>query len=380
MGHLSYQTELHSSWASIDPVEWDRLVGRSSPFLEHAFLWALEASRSAGPETGWQPQPITIRQGGDLVGAIPAWIVSHGEGQYVYEGHWERAVGETHALTPKLVVTVPFNPVTGPRLLRTSDSVLPTMLAALHDASKHLAGWHVLFPDRREAELLARGGAFVRTQFQFHWRNLSYPSWDHFLSSLKPHRRKEIQRERKKLVDLRFEVVESPDLETLDLVARCYANTASRYEALPQMNSAFFQQIGHTWKDRMVVAVAHDGEGPLGAALWVRWGDRLYGRVAGQLRPRPFLHFELCYYQSVQYAIEHNIATIEPGHGGEHKFIRGFSPSHTYSAHHFTDPRLHRAFADHAPIEARAMNRWMKDLLDRTPYRDGAGTKGSAPG
>jgi len=375
---MTATTTVATSWSQVDPTAWNALVGDGSPFLAHAYLLALEETGAACPQTGWHPRPILRWSGARLIGGAPAWIVDHTDGQYVWQRHWHRALGPSaHLLEPKVVVGVPLTPVTGARLL-LADPVDEATRAALLDAitrlrDGHLA-WHLFFCTVDDARAASARGAFVRTQPQFHWENQGWKDFDAFLGALTRKRRRSVQRERAALRDLRFDRTDAPDQELLRLAWRCYADTAARHgDDPPRLGEAFFLRLGRTMGANLTVVVAREAERPIGAAVLVHKGDRLYGRYAGQLDRRPFLHFELCYYQGIEHAIARSIRVFEPGHGGDHKLVRGFSPTLVRSVHQFAIPEVHRAFADHAARERAWMREQLAQMRARDGYRRGDG-------
>ena len=356
---MALRTVLVPSWGDVDPTAWDSLVGEGSPFLEHAYLSALERSGVADGSSGWIPSPILVFRGATLVAGAPAWQVSHDDGQFVWMQHWQRALAPLgRTLEPRWIVGVPFTPVTGARLLLADPddtAAAEALLVALDRASARTAGWHLLFPHASDATRATRAGAFVREQFQYHWIRESCASFEDYLAGLTHRRRKEVRRERAAVADLDRAWVPAPGAAALDVLARGHADTVARNGGGPVLPARFFQLLGETWSHRIALATAADAAGPLGAALFVEKGDRLYGRWAGQLRPRRFLHFELCTYQAIARCLDRGLAVFEPGHGGDHKLLRGLTPAVTRSAHRFHDPRVHRAFAAHAEEERRWM-------------------------
>lgn len=370
---MKLRVNIHRSWTAVDGPAWDALVGPRSPFLEHAFLCALEQSGCAGPRQGWHPLPITVWRGDDLVAGAPAWLVDHAQGQYVYQEHWREALGHHgRRLEPKVVVGIPLTPVTGARLL-IADPPDPKALHALLDAIRDIAqpylAWHLFFPLGADVRASADRGAFARSQYQYHWHNHNYHSFDDYLAALRRRRRKEVRRERRALADLHFAHHAAPSDQLIAHAWVCYANTAARYETEPLVNRAFFEQLAATWRHRLWMVVGSQGRDPIGAALFVQKGDRLYGRYAGRLIERDFLHFELCYYQGIEHCIAHDLRAFEPGHGGEHKFARGFDPVLTHSAHRFRHRVIHEAFRDHAVRERAFVGQRIQELHEGSALR-----------
>ncbi|MFK7931635.1 MAG: GNAT family N-acetyltransferase [Myxococcota bacterium] len=372
---MSLSATVHESFAPIDPVEWDDLVGDRSPFLEHAWLNGLHTTNCAAESTGWSPRPITIHRGADLVGAVPAWIVTHDRGQFVYQGHWARAAEDAGLTTfPKVLVGVPFTPVTGSRLLihpsETSDEVASASFRALASAAKGTQGVHVCFPDPSELPRWTQGRMFQRGQFQYQWANHGYQSFDDFLHRFRSRRRKDIRRERRSLADLQIDVIEGPDAPILNDISRAYTNTVERYGGEDRfLTPAFFEHLAESYRHRLVAIVARRGGEFIGGSLNVLKAGRLYGRYWGQLGDVRFLHFELCYYRAIEFCIERGISAFEPGHGGEHKFARGFEPVRTYSAHALFHRGMHTTFERAAKREADWMNDRLKTLAETSPLK-----------
>jgi hypothetical protein len=371
------KVEVGGSVREVDARAWDALVGDGSPFLEHAWLVALEETGCVGPGTGWSPRLVRVRdEAGRLVGAAPAWLKTDSFGEFVYDHAW--AAGATRAglrYYPKVVVAVPFTPVTGRRLLVRSDADAPTvegaLLAGLQEASRQAYGLHVLFPPEGEAQTLERAGLFLRLQTQSHWTNRGYSAFDDFLSIFRSKLRKQIKRERREaLGSVQVEVVERPSPEILDHLYGFYLNTCQRHGPWGRayLNRAFFEQVGHTFGHRLLAVIARREGRVVAGAFDVVKGDRLYGRMWGCLEEIPFLHFEVCYYAGIELAIQRRLSVFEPGHGGEHKDRRGFEPTLTWSAHHLRDPRLNAACEAFAKEEAA----WVREQL-RPAGDDGAG-------
>ncbi|MFT7520596.1 MAG: putative N-acyltransferase [Kiritimatiellia bacterium] len=364
---------VHSSWGAVDAIAWDTLVGDQSPFLEHAWLAGLELSGSAHPATGWHPRPVLVHdEHQQLVGGAPAWQVDHSRGQYVWEERWVTACANSDVpYFPKLVLAVPFTPVIGPRILqKPGHDSWSDVLRGLGEAAKGCHSVHALFPDQRTSEQMSDRGFFRRRQHQYHWINQSYPDFDAFLARFRSARRKEIRRERREVSDLRFEVYEQPSNEIFDLLWRCYDATVARYEDSDRyLTQRFFEYLAEHFAHRVVAFVAYDDDGPVGAAMNVVKAGRMYGRYWGQLRERRFLHFELCYHQPVEYAIRRGLVAYEPGHGGEHKFRRGFEPVVTWSNHRFKDRRAQSTFDQYAARERTWMKDHMHTLVERSPFK-----------
>jgi uncharacterized protein len=375
---------VHETWRTVDAAAWDALVGDGSPFLEHAFLSGLEATGCATLETGWAPRPVTVETpGGQMVGGAPAWEVRGSRGQFVYQGHWEKSAEKAGlSLYPALVVGIPFTPVTGPRMLvrpgPDEGFIRETLRRGLGRASRRARALHVLFPHVHDAGWWETRGAFRRMQFQFHWNNAGYRSFEDFLARFRSRRRKDLRRERREVAHLDLQVVDAPGPELLDHLWEAYDDTMRKHGDTDRfLRRAFFEHLGAHFRDRLLAVVARDGERFVGGALDVIKGDALYGRYWGLLEPVRFLHFEVCYHQGIEVCIERGLARFEPGHGGDHKYRRGFEPRLTHSVHQFGHPGVHRAFREAAGRE----NLWMRDrvatLMEQGPLKP---LPGSEPG
>jgi uncharacterized protein len=366
--------------ADIPAAEWDACAGDDNPFLCHAFLEALEASGSATRESGWQPQHLALEDdNGRLVGAVPLYLKSHSYGEYVFDWGWasayERAGGRYY---PKLQCSVPFTPVTGPRLLLRpeADSALADGLvgAMIELARRHkVSSLHVTFPTEAEWKRLGAAGFLQRVGQQFHWENDGYSSFDNFLEALNSRKRKQIRRERRDALEGGIEI------ETLtgsaigprhwDAFYRFYRATSDRKWGDAYLTRAFFDLIGQRMAERIVLVMAKKGNRYVAGALNLLGRDTLYGRNWGCIGDFPFLHFEVCYYRAIDLAIAQGLRRVEAGAQGPHKIQRGYLPSPTYSAHWIRDPGFRRAVADFLVRETAAVEEQIEDLSELSPFR-----------
>jgi hypothetical protein len=380
--------------ADIPAVAWDACANpvdsksqdhAYNPFISHVFLSALEASGSASARAGWQPQHLVAETPeGAVLGAVPAYLKSHSRGEYVFDGGWaeayERAGGSYY---PKVQVSVPFTPATGRRLLvppgDAADGIRQGLasglieLAALREASSV----HVTFAPESEQRLLGELGFLKRTDQQFHWVNANYATFDDFLGALAARKRKAIKRERREALEHGIEVqwVTGSDLteSVWDIFFAFYIETGSRKWGRPYLTRVFYSLIGQSMRDRVLLVMAKRAGRFIAGAINFIGGDTLYGRHWGAVEHHPFLHFELCYYQAIEFAIQNKLARVEAGAQGEHKLARGYMPVTTYSAHYIADPALRRAIADYlkrerayveaAGAELSAMGPFRKDLV-----------------
>jgi predicted N-acyltransferase len=352
-----------------------------NPFVSHAFLHALEESGSATRATGWLPQHLVLEDGAGAVSAcMPCYLKSHSYGEYVFDHAWadayERAGGDYY---PKLQAAVPFTPVTGPRLLvregpdRTARQALLLQAAATLADRLEASSLHVTFPTREECELAGSLGFLQRNDQQFHWRNEGYATFDDFLGALTSRKRKSIRGERKRAVEggIEIEWVTGADLTEAhwDAFFAFYMDTGSRKWGSPYLTRQFFSLIGEAMRDEILLVLAkRDGHAIAGALNFIG-GDALYGRYWGALEEHPCLHFEVCYYQAIDFAIAHKLARVEAGAQGAHKLARGYLPVQTYSAHWIRDPGLRRAIADYLKRERLAVAHEIALLGEESPYR-----------
>ncbi|HWH18248.1 MAG TPA: GNAT family N-acetyltransferase [Allosphingosinicella sp.] len=347
--------------ASFAAEDWDRCAGAGNPFLSHAFLAALEESGSVGARTGWQPLPIAIDgPDGRPAAVMPAYAKSHSQGEYVFDHGWadayERAGGRYY---PKLQIAVPFTPVPGPRLLTKEPRLAPALIAAAETVVRdhRLSSAHATFVEEAELPLFERAGWLIRADRQFHWFNEGYGSFDDFLASLSSRKRKAIRRERASaLQGLEIEHVTGAALTEnhWDAFWRFYQDTGSRKWGRPYLTRSFFSMLGNRLGERVLLILAKRDGVPIAGALNLIGEEALYGRYWGCVEEVPFLHFELSYYQAIDYAIRHGLSRVEAGAQGEHKLSRGYRPVPTWSAHYLADPRLRDAVADYLAAERRA--------------------------
>jgi predicted N-acyltransferase len=352
-----------------------------NPFLSHNFLSALEASKSAGSRTGWQPQHVVARTPDGTVAAVaPCYLKSHSRGEYVFDGGWaeayERAGGSYY---PKLQVAVPFTPATGRRLLvragPLADAVGRAIAAGLVELCGLVgaSGVHVTFATEPEFRLLGGLGYLQRTDQQFHWENQGFASFDDFLGALAARKRKTIRRERHDALANGITVhwLTGSDLteEVWDAFFEFYMETGSRKWGRPYLTRTFYSLVGETMRDRIVLVMAKRAGRWIAGAINFIGSRTLFGRHWGAIEHHPFLHFELCYYQAIDFAIAHKLPRVEAGAQGEHKISRGYMPTTTYSAHYIADPGLRRAIADYLVRERAYVAAAGAELATLAPFR-----------
>ncbi|MFM8548990.1 MAG: GNAT family N-acetyltransferase [Betaproteobacteria bacterium] len=375
-----YLTRVCRSMGEIDAAEWEALrAGDDQPFLSHAWLSLLEQTGCVAADTGWQPFHLTMRRAGRLVAATPLYVKGHSYGEYVFDWAWADAY-RRHGLEyfPKLLSAIPFTPVPGARLLATDDearSALARALIALARQSK-MSSLHVLFPGSEEASLLEQAGAMLRRGVQFHWRNEGWRDFDAFLSSLEQPKRKKIRAERRKVAEagVSFRRLDGHEISEADWVffGHCYATTYAEHHSTPYLSQEFFLRLGATMPDSVLMVLALRDNRPIAASLLMRDRKRLYGRYWGAVETVPCLHFETCYYQAIEAAIERGIEVIEGGAQGEHKMARGFLPVQTVSAHWLAEPAFSDAVQRFLEREGDAMGGYLNELGERTPFKTSA--------
>jgi predicted N-acyltransferase len=359
-------------------------ISSYNPFVSHAFFSAVEESGSATARTGWGPRHLLARLDGKIAGIVPCYLKSHSQGEYVFDRGWadayERAGGRYY---PKLQASVPFTPATGPRLLigggidrEQIRTALAGGLVALCEATK-ASSVHVTFAREAEAKFLGACGFLQRNDQQFHWRNQGYGSFEDFLNSLNSRHRKAIRRERRDaLADggITIHALNGSDLseDAWDAFFAFYMETGSRKWGRPYLTRTFFSLIGERMaKDVLLVMAKRNGRWIAGAINFIG-ADTLFGRNWGAIEHHPFLHFEVCYYQAIDFAIRRGLKTVEAGAQGEHKLARGYLPQTTYSAHYIADPDLRRAISDYLRHERAYVAEAGRELTDAGPFRKAA--------
>ncbi len=365
----------------VPAADWDALAGGQNPFVAHAFLAALEASGSATAETGWRPAHLLATDSdGRPVGAAPAYLKAHSYGEFVFDWSWaeayERAGGRYY---PKLQVAAPFSPVTGPRLLVPpgphGPAVRRALIAALAAAAERagVSSVHATFVAEDDRAAFAEAGWIVRRGVQFHWHNRGYRDFNDFLDTLLSRKRKAIRRERRAVVEAGVTVRPLSGAELTpavwDRFYRFYASTYDRKWGRPYLTRAFFDRLMASRADRIVLMWAERAGQPIAAALNFAGTEALFGRNWGAAEEVPFLHFEACYYQAIEYAIAHRLARVEAGTQGPHKLARGYLPVATHSAHLIFDQALRDPVSQYCRRERAAVDTEIAELAKESPYR-----------
>lgn len=371
-----------SALADIGRAEWDVIANPPGapfdPFLKWDFLHALEASGCASAASGWQPAHLIARDaGGALIGAMPLYAKDHSYGEYVFDHAWADALHRSGGrYYPKLQCAVPFTPVPGRRILARAPGVERALAqAAINVASQaHASSVHMTFASGAQCADVASLGYLTRVGLQYHWFNRGYACFADFLSDLSSQRRKSIRRERERaaegLVIRRLRGAEITEGDW-DFFFRCYMDTGSRKWGQPYLNRAFFTLLGERMAEHCVLFVAETEGRPVASALNLIGGEALYGRYWGRVVDVPFLHFELCYYQAIELAIELGLPRVEAGAQGEHKLARGYVPVQTYSAHWIAHPGLRQAVRRYLESETPAVVDEGEALMAATPFKKG---------
>jgi len=374
---VSPSARIHGSIADIGRAAWDAHASPTGdPFLSYDFLEACEASGCAQPRQGWAPRHLTLEDDGDIVGVMPLYLKGHSQGEYVFDHAWadayERAGGQYY---PKLLSAVPFTPVTGPRLLADTAERKRALLGAAVGLTERegLSSLHVNFADDADQAVMTEAGLLARQDRQFIWENAGYGTFEDFLGRLSSSHRKVIRRERREAnAGLDIRILTGADLteDAWDALFAFYMDTGSRKWGRPYLNRLFFSLVGERMADRIALVMAYEAERPIAGALNFIGRDALYGRQWGALEHRPFLHFELCYYRAVEFAIERGLSRVEAGAQGEHKLARGYLPRTVHSAHFIAHQGLRNAVDSYLEQERLAVAEDALALIeDYSPFK-----------
>ncbi|MEL7486166.1 MAG: GNAT family N-acetyltransferase [Pseudomonadota bacterium] len=371
-----------SAIAEIGADAWDACANSvgapHNPFVSYAFLAALENSASARSETGWGPTHAVLEEDGDIVGVAPLYVKGHSQGEYIFDHHWadayERAGGRYY---PKLLCAAPFTPAQGPRLLAATPARRAALGAAIARIAEQygVSSVHVNFLLEGDAEQLCALGFLERRGVQYHWFNRDYPSFDAFLDTLASRKRKAIRRERRAAAEsgLALRQLQGADITEQHWNAFWifYQDTGARKWGSPYLTRSFFREVAETMSDQLLMIVAERDGAPVAGALNFIGGDTLYGRYWGCTEHYPFLHFEVCFHQAIDFAIAEGLSRVEAGAQGEHKIARGYEPVATRSAHWIRDAGFRQAIDQYLESE-RAHGQAEIDVLARyTPFKKG---------
>ncbi|MFZ8903306.1 MAG: GNAT family N-acetyltransferase [bacterium] len=382
---LQTDSNLHQqvfhSLREVAPESWNRLIGDAFPFAEYDYLLALEEGHCVGIEPGWEPRYLTLWEGKQLQAACYLYRKTNSNGEYIFDWDWANAYqryGQRYF--PKLTSAVPFTPATGPKLLVAADASNPRELQQQLLASalelvrqEGCSSLHFLFIPAEEREIYEAAGLLLRHSFQFHWQNQGYGSFEDFLSRLRSKRRKEILRERRQVQEQGLEVIllrgEEIEPKLCRVMYDFYLTTIDRKWAMPYLSYEFFQYIFTHFRDQLVLALARKQGRWVAGTINYHKGPHLFGRYWGCRQDFRSLHFELCYYRLIEYAIEQGVQRFEAGAQGAHKIQRGFLPNLTYSAHWIAHPAFHRAIGEFIEEEKRSIQSNIEDNPELSPYR-----------
>ena len=381
IGRANWDQIANPGWPPKDPLSAASDDARApyNPFLSFDFLDCLEQSGCASKATGWEPKHLVLESDGRLDAAMPLYLKSHSMGEFVFDHGWADAYARAGGhYYPKLQASVPFTPATGSRLLSAAGPEADANRRALATAAielarrENLSSAHITFMPKDEWDLCSGAGYLKRIDQQFHFVSPGYRDFDDFLDGLVSRKRKALKRERREaLADCSVALLTGTDLtETVwDSFFDFYTDTSNRKWGRPYLNRRFFSMIGERMPDRILLVIAEKNGQPIAGALNFIGSHTLYGRHWGATQHQPFLHFELCYYQAIEWALAHDLPRVEAGAQGEHKLARGYVPTPTYSAHWITDPRFRDAVEQYLAQETVQVESDAADLAHHTPFR-----------
>ncbi len=377
--------KVESSISHLNAAAWDACanpdLARYNPFISHAFLAALEAAGCIGSKTGWHPQHLVVDDArGGIAGCMPLYVKTHSQGEYVFDHAFADALHRAGgSYYPKLQCAVPFSPVPGPRLLLkpgqdSSTTTKTLVMGAVQLATKlECSSLHVTFLDRPQWELLGSLGLLQRTGQQFHWHNDGFKCFDDFLATLASRKRKAIRKERSEALSdgLTIEHLTGTGITEAhwDHFFEFYSDTSNRKWGRPYLNRNFFSELGQAMSQRCLLVMVKRGDDYIAGALNMIGGDCLFGRYWGATEHHASLHFEVCYYQAIDWAIAHGLARVEAGAQGQHKLARGYLPAATYSVHWFADPGLAQAVASYLEQERLEVSQTADFLTQLGPFK-----------
>jgi hypothetical protein len=386
-----YRLTTHASIDEIPAAAWNALAGDDLPHLRHEFLAAMEHHGCVGERFGWLPRHLVLRDAQDRpVAAAPCYLKFNSYGEFVFDWAWADAyqrAGERYY--PKLVVASPYTPATGLRLLTGASEDRHTLARALASGAVQLAerlgvsGLHWLFPSETETGWLRDQGLLPRLGCQFHWQNRGYATFEDFLTEFSAEKRKKVKRERRRVaesgVTLRRVVGHEASPEEWRIFHRLYEDTFDKRGGLPTLSLPFFEEIGQTMGENLLLVFAEHGRRIVAAAFCLKGARTLYGRHWGCFKDFHSLHFEACYYQGLDHCIEHGLARFEPGAQGEHKVARGFLPTRTWSAHWIADPRFRKPISAFLEHEIDAVEDYIAEMNSHSPYKSAESETAVAP-
>lgn len=377
---MNYRTHIVTSLSEIGQSAWDQLVQQQAapnPFLSFAFLDALHESGSACAATGWQPQFMALYDGDTLAAAMPLYVKDHSYGEYVFDWAWADAYHRNGVdYYPKLLSAIPFTPVTGPRIMGVDARARAALIEVLRatQAATQVSSTHILYPPADQVAQLAAAGYMLRRGVQFHWLNDGYASFDAFLDTLERKKRKNIRAERRKVVEagVTMRRVRGADVTDAEwrFFNRCYQRTYKAHHSSPYLNLDFFQRIGRSMPENILLVLAEREGTLIAASLVIHNEHALFGRYWGEVEHVPCLHFEAAYYQPLEFCIEQQIAVFEGGAQGEHKIARGFLPTETWSAHWLAHPAFADAIERFLERENGGVESYIDELNERNPFKE----------
>lgn len=367
----------HSSISEINAQEWNRLSGTSNPFIRYEFLVALENHQCVGEEYGWFPYHLSVQDSNNtLVGVCPLYIKTNSYGEFVFDWSWASAYEQAGInYYPKMICSSPYNPVTGPRLLATSQEVKTVMIQQIIKVADKLdmSGMHWLFTEPEDTQLFRDVNLQLRLGCQYHWKNHDYSDFDDFLSTFVSRKRKKVKRERRMVEEqnIQIQVIHGNEANDVQIkqAHQFYESTFDRKSGIPTLSESFFEEICQSMGEQVVFMFALLNEEFIACAITFKGDDTLYGRFWGCKEEFHSLHFETCFYQGINYCIENKLQTFEPGAQGEHKITRGFLPTKTWSAHWIKEPRFQDPIYTFCQREEKAMHEQCEELLSLSPYR-----------
>jgi predicted N-acyltransferase len=381
---MELSAEFLTSLDQISAQQWNAIAGTDYPFGRHEFLYGLEQTGCTTADTGWQPCHLLIRRAEELVGLMPLYLKSHSYGEYVFDWSWADAWRSSGLVYyPKLVTAIPFTPATGPRLSTAGGTshleLWPVVIQAIKQFAQrqNISSWHLLFPTEEDSTNLLAQGMHQRTAAQFHWFNRDYQSFDEFLNEFASRKRKNLRRERSRVVEqgLVLKTLSGAEIgaQEWEQFHRFYQLTyAKRSGHGGYLNRAFFTETAASLGQQAVMVLAYSGQQAVAGALYFRSSDTLYGRYWGCEQEFDCLHFEACYYQGIEYCIKHGLRRFDPGAQGEHKIQRGFEPIQTWSNHWIADSALSAAVGDFTRSEREHTLGYIRETATLLPFKQGS--------
>lgn len=371
---------VHSSLAEISATQWNALLSDNNPFMRHEFLLGLEKTQCVSEQTGWQSSHLAAYDGDTLIGAMPCYIKSHSYGEYIFDWSWADA-HHRHGLDyyPKLSNAVPFTPATGERILIKPGQDKQAIGNALLDKAiaiveqQGLSSFHSLFCTEQECRQFSQRSLMQRHSTQFHWQNKGYQSFDDFLAKMSSKKRKNIKRERRRVVEsgVNYRWLSGAELtsDAVETMYRFYSRTVAYYGAQSYLNKAFFEYLAESFNQQTLFLFAYFKDQTIAGGLYFKSDDALYGRYWGALNNFHSVHFETCYYQPIQWCIQNQYQRFEAGAQGEHKLARGLEPSTTYSAHWISHPQFRNAIDEFLCSEQEHIQHYQRAMCSHSPFK-----------